>query len=573
MRSNGINFLKKNLDVRLFFFLTIVACLCPIMSYTYTNNTNFYLSNNQDQGKKNYKRIQDFHSEQFKLGKFNGNPDQFLFYYSSEQLESYFKDLHYSENDILDQYELYISDEFIKIAKTYPSYEQRIKFLYQKMHSMNGVSRFLKIIFGFHSPDFEKRIDFLYMNIKDQELERSKLNYNFEILESRWKKVLKSNTDPIIAERINKRLDAFVKSSSTPIILHKGACLFAQQNNIGLLESVPSFSSSSITREIFQEYVNILETASQFSRDQNALLLETISQATNIGLEANVLENVDCASRMADFCWSLIDYALAIGEGIYMGTANTIHTLTHPLQTAQHTLMTVGMITSHLGKCLEVAGECVYLYMTDEDTFYVRSDAIINNLKDIIHSANMYLESASIHDYIKYGTAFVTEGMLLAKTLTFARNVSNKLLPLTQHALECFKEQEAIIYLSNDMAINFEILRPHNVHLFKDNVSKLDKKQLLSFTNKSCVLNNSYYEVNGFKFTEYYYNRLWENGRSFPGFRAEAILKGASMIIEDPKKHSGFYKYVYEDWEMIFNPETRIVSHLSKTKIIKNKRN
>ena len=75
-----------------------------------------------------------------------------------------------------------------------------------------------------------------------------------------------------------------------------------------------------------------------------------------------------------------------------------------------------------------------------------------------------------------------------------------------------------------------------------------------------------YYEVNGFKFNEYYYDRLWANGRQCPGFRAESILNGATQIIPDPKGYEGFYKYICDEWEMIYNPTTKVVSHLSKFK-------
>jgi hypothetical protein len=63
-------------------------------------------------------------------------------------------------------------------------------------------------------------------------------------------------------------------------------------------------------------------------------------------------------------------------------------------------------------------------------------------------------------------------------------------------------------------------------------------------------------------FTEKYYNRLWLNGRLYPGLRAESILKGATSVAVDPEGYAGFYKYVYDGWEMIYNPTTKIVSHM-----------
>jgi hypothetical protein len=75
-------------------------------------------------------------------------------------------------------------------------------------------------------------------------------------------------------------------------------------------------------------------------------------------------------------------------------------------------------------------------------------------------------------------------------------------------------------------------------------------------------------ESNGFNFSQGYYERLWENGRTAPGFRAEAILNSASKIVPDPEGMVGFMKYTSETafskpWSMIMNPTTMEVWHIS----------
>jgi hypothetical protein len=80
------------------------------------------------------------------------------------------------------------------------------------------------------------------------------------------------------------------------------------------------------------------------------------------------------------------------------------------------------------------------------------------------------------------------------------------------------------------------------------------------------ILKDGYYEVNGLKFTQYYYNRLWNGGRKAPSLIAQAILDNAAEILPDPKGCDGFYKYVSDGWYMIYNPTTKIVSHLEPLK-------
>lgn len=79
------------------------------------------------------------------------------------------------------------------------------------------------------------------------------------------------------------------------------------------------------------------------------------------------------------------------------------------------------------------------------------------------------------------------------------------------------------------------------------------------------ILKNGYYEVNGFKFSEYYYKRLWNQGRQAPSLIAREILMGAASKIPDPRK-LGFFRYEFENWEMIYNPTTKEVWHISKIK-------
>jgi len=82
----------------------------------------------------------------------------------------------------------------------------------------------------------------------------------------------------------------------------------------------------------------------------------------------------------------------------------------------------------------------------------------------------------------------------------------------------------------------------------------------------TAILKNGYYEVNGIKFSEFYYNRLWEGGRQAPSLIAKSILEHAIEIVPDPKGYAGFYKYVSDGWYMIYNPSTKIVAHLEPLK-------
>jgi len=82
--------------------------------------------------------------------------------------------------------------------------------------------------------------------------------------------------------------------------------------------------------------------------------------------------------------------------------------------------------------------------------------------------------------------------------------------------------------------------------------------------SSTAILRNGYYEVNGFKFSEYYYNKLWTHVRKAPSLIAKEILNGAKEMVADIKP--GFFRYEYGAWEMIYNPVSKEVWHLQPIK-------
>ena len=79
------------------------------------------------------------------------------------------------------------------------------------------------------------------------------------------------------------------------------------------------------------------------------------------------------------------------------------------------------------------------------------------------------------------------------------------------------------------------------------------------------LFKDGYYEVNGVKFSDYYYNKLWDTGRGGSSLVANEILKGATSRTPDLIK-PGFFKYIFGGWEMVYNPITKEVWHIQPVK-------
>ncbi|MEQ1560883.1 MAG: RHS repeat-associated core domain-containing protein [Methyloglobulus sp.] len=73
---------------------------------------------------------------------------------------------------------------------------------------------------------------------------------------------------------------------------------------------------------------------------------------------------------------------------------------------------------------------------------------------------------------------------------------------------------------------------------------------------------DGFYQAEGsaFKFSEYYYDKLWSTGRGAPFLQAEEILNTANKVSSD--RMAGFYRYTNEFSEMVYNPASKEVWHL-----------
>jgi filamentous hemagglutinin len=70
----------------------------------------------------------------------------------------------------------------------------------------------------------------------------------------------------------------------------------------------------------------------------------------------------------------------------------------------------------------------------------------------------------------------------------------------------------------------------------------------------------------GFRMTEYYFNKLTSSGRADFASRALNIIQNATEVTPDPEGYEGVYRYVYNSWELLYNPLTQEISHLGPLK-------
>lgn len=97
-------------------------------------------------------------------------------------------------------------------------------------------------------------------------------------------------------------------------------------------------------------------------------------------------------------------------------------------------------------------------------------------------------------------------------------------------------------------------------------VEALAAKAATALAGREITLVGGFYQAEGsaFKFSQYYYEKLWNTGRGAPFLQAEEVLKTATRVVPDRMK--GFNRYENGTYEMIYNPSTKEVWHLQPRK-------
>jgi hypothetical protein len=120
-----------------FLYILSLTTLCSLAIDTVNTDTNYY--NSAPYQKTNFvpsmhKNIGMYAAYKYHRSHWHSSTHTIdLLTYSAAQLARYFFYHGYSEEEILSQNTLYMSDEFVKLAKTYPGYEAAITDLHKNL--------------------------------------------------------------------------------------------------------------------------------------------------------------------------------------------------------------------------------------------------------------------------------------------------------------------------------------------------------------------------------------------------------------------------------------------------------
>lgn len=389
---------------------------------------------------------------------------------SAEQFEAYFTYHCYTEKQILEERLLYMSDEFIKLAKTCAGYELALARLHRTLHKMWDISKPLHICNGDYCPGLKKRICYLYREMKRAKAEREAARHEACRRQKAYIQEIStiahnlSHTEVCDrrypADHYTKRIQALeaVQTGNDRyapqwVTLDKKVCAFAQQYNI------PETALTNVTmnryeRQLHNEFVEQLTSAMALAEvyedaEQYRLFLDALGEGIALGIENNQLHKPQAATQWADYGWAVLEIAQGIAEGVALGAYNTAHfvgnSVSHPIKTAQDLAHGISTIARLLAKATYTANRwCGLAKRNDYATLSAEIHSLEEHIALIAHQCIEQLAVMSKREIAKYVTAFGTEWVLTGKVFAMAHGICTRLGPLAREVTQVLREEHAL---------------------------------------------------------------------------------------------------------------------------------
>ncbi len=323
-------------------------------------------------------------------------------------------------------------------------------------------------------------------------------------------------------------------------------------------------------------FLDLLAQAADIDeKDLQSLLVDGVI----VGQEFNHAGYTHKAFSIANFCHTLVEHSKGLVEGAWHSVCNVAHAACHPIKTAQAIKNGAIAIGKDLDELFRHFNKTIDYLDTVKITLLTDRTLAKQMTKVFLEEEGVYwkMMGAAFRDrLIAYAKLTDRERGKLVGRLAMDNYLFGRALYLSSHIstftktriFKAFKAAKSAqtaeeIALATAEGIEVPLGKAASENVLAQEIAQTGKIDLNYLTNQSgeAILKNGYYEINGFKFSERYYKRLWDSGRPAPSLIAKLILESPEVVVADQFKQ-GFYKYVADGWEMVYNPSTKEVWHL-----------
>lgn len=249
-------------------------------------------------------------------------------------------------------------------------------------------------------------------------------------------RVLYNSYSPRHQYHITNRIDAYKHIQNQGVIYHEKNYFLDAQAASTL--AYPGYTNNAyatlygnqLQHTIHQEIIECLKNNSAY-RDHSPLY--AYKQSITDCIEAARLYNLNGQTVQAfpilDFCWTLMDYGYAIGEGVANGIKGVItDSINHPVETALCAVAGKYVLAYQLTKVLFNVAEIGGTYLADPKAGKDKWDLYIEPLSTVIDA--LFDKQITVRDCIKGGAQLAThwkaQSLLLGGLHNFYRTIKDK---------------------------------------------------------------------------------------------------------------------------------------------------
>jgi hypothetical protein len=391
-----------------------------------------------------------------------------LKHYIAQDFKQYFTSHGYTENQILNQRCLYMSDEFVKFAQTFSGYKNTIQQLHAELKHFNWLQKWYYTFTGTYCRGLQERIHSLYSQlnnlknevptrtepiIRDHSLEK----FSTQIPEYKELQTTYQTHAPSLAHAIEKRLDTYNYITSTDYALQYASKPYNLNNNVKQLLYKYNHDTTRFTQcngnplqhIIHQESLDILNRIDNLS--PNSVLYdhqEALIDFTVAMVDYNHAGLTDKATNIADFCWTVLDYGQAVAEGAAIGVYSAVtDIINNPIEATIAIVASKPLLAYQLSKVLYNVADIGVTAITNLNDAKDKWNKYAEPLNDIIDHISK--KEISVRDAIKGGTSFtvglIAQSKLLGGLGKFCDTIKQKATRFAQNNISSFTIQQ---YLS-----------------------------------------------------------------------------------------------------------------------------
>ncbi len=396
---------------------------------------------------------------------------------STEQLAWYFASQNYTQADILSHPMLYMNSAYLVLVKQLPRYPEFVKKYYEDYRKYKGLRSLLGKMTFCYRHGMRKRFAFLYQEcekervaqevhaqkeseraaaqkkeeqVKKEAAEREAYIHELKRVENI---VSDSPCKRLTVYNHQKRIDtiryAQQHAERTKRHLKTGAEVFDFVAQYGITERhITEPLMNAYEYQLHTEFISHIHSTLALQRKHamgdNNVFIDALGDGIALGMKSNYLHNPEWATRWSDFCYEATEIIKGIGEGILLGSYNTVDMVMHPVRTLVRIADGVRMLGSLTVKTIGTLAHWNYLiergeYLQCATEMYAIGEQLID-MAGVIHEHTSQMSNREI---AKHVTAFGTEWVLTGHMFAMGHALCSKLGGTIRNVISFLKDEGA----------------------------------------------------------------------------------------------------------------------------------